>query len=169
MSKNYGAIALYLSCLLLAQSCVAPVQTPVAQAFPNPVQVKAKMTSFSLSSQKDKNRVLLVFSPNAQNPDYQKQMQFFAREETAFRDRDLVLVQVLAKGESQVNGQAINQASAAKLRDRFGIGEGDFRVILVGKDGGEKRTDTTPVTPKAIFSEIDAMPMRRQEMRDRHQ
>jgi Domain of unknown function (DUF4174) len=169
MIRNSGAIALSLSCLLLAQSCVAPVQTPVAQAFPNPVQVKAKMTSFSLSSQKDKNRVLLVFSPNAQNPDYQKQMQFFASEETAFRDRDLVLVQVLAKGESQVNGEEIDQASGAKLRDRFGIGEGDFRVILVGKDGGEKRTDTTPVKPKAIFSEIDAMPMRRQEMRDRHQ
>jgi hypothetical protein len=25
------------------------------------------------------------------------------------------------------------------LRDRFGIGKEDFRVILVGKDGGVKR------------------------------
>ncbi len=169
MIRNFGAIALSISCLLLAQSCVASeVQTPAAQAsLHHPVQVKAKMTSFSLNSQKDENRVLLVFAPDAQNSDYQKQMQFFAREETAFRDRDLVLVQVLAKGESQVNDQAIDQASVAKLRSSFRVGEGDFRVILVGKDGGEKRRDTIPVSPRAIFSEIDAMPMRRQEMRDR--
>ncbi len=169
MIRNFGAIALSICCLLLAQSCVGlQVQAPKAQAsLPHPVQVKAKMTSFSLSSQKDQNRILLVFAPNAQNSNYQKQMQLFAREEAAFRDRDLILVQVLAKGESQVNGQEIDQASVAKLRDRFRFGAGDFRVILIGKDGGEKRSDATPVTPKAIFSEIDAMPMRRQEMRSR--
>ncbi|NMG19341.1 hypothetical protein DP116_07665 [Brasilonema bromeliae SPC951] len=40
-------------------------------------------------------------------------------------------------------------------------------AVLVGKDGGVKRRETTPVQAKAIFDEIDAMPMRRQEMRER--
>ena len=94
-------------------------------------------------------------------------MQIFAQHKPGFAERDLVLVEVLAEGKSSVNGQPIDEASAAKLRDRFGIGKEDFRVILVGKDGGAKRQDSHPVQTSAIFNEIDAMPMRRQEMRQR--
>jgi len=38
---------------------------------------------------------------------------------------------------------------------------------LVGKDGGVKRSETTPVQATAIFEQIDAMPMRQQEMQER--
>jgi hypothetical protein len=38
---------------------------------------------------------------------------------------------------------------------------------LVGKDGGVKRQDTKPVKATAIFEQIDAMPMRQQEMQQR--
>ncbi|MCC5669889.1 DUF4174 domain-containing protein [Nostoc sp. CHAB 5784] len=50
---------------------------------------------------------------------------------------------------------------------RFGVDKENFRIILVGKDGGVKRQDTTPVQPTAIFKQIDAMPMRQQEMQER--
>ncbi len=39
----------------------------------------------------------------------------------------------------------------------------------MGKDGGVKRQDTTPVRATAIFEQIDAMPMRQQEMRSSRQ
>ena len=45
----------------------------------------------------------------------------------------------------------------------------NFRVILVGKDGGVKRQDTTPVRATTIFEQIDAMPMRQQEMHSSRQ
>ncbi|MFN6486616.1 DUF4174 domain-containing protein [Nostoc sp. DedQUE02] len=35
----------------------------------------------------------------------------------------------------------------------------------IGKDGSVKRQDTKPVQATAIFEQIDAMPMRQQEMR----
>lgn len=117
-----------------------------------------------MSSQKWKNRLLLVFAPSEQNRAYQQQMQLFAQQKQGFATRDLVLVRVFAHGNSYANGQQIDSSSAAHLRDRFGVGNSDFRVILVGKDGGTKRSDSEPVKANAIFNEIDAMPMRRQEM-----
>lgn len=123
------------------------------------------MSSFNLSSQKWQNRVLLVFAPSVDNRTYQQQMQLLQEQKSGFTDRDLILVQVFATDKSYANGQLIDESSAAKLRNRFGVDKENFRVILVGKDGGVKRQDTKPVRATAIFEQIDAMPMRQQEMR----
>ncbi|MBC1220850.1 DUF4174 domain-containing protein [Nostoc sp. UCD121] len=123
-----------------------------------------KMSSFNLSSQKWQNRVLLVFAPSVDNATYQQQMQLFDQHQNGFTDRDLVLVQVLATDKSYANGQLIDKSYAANLRNYFGVDKENFRVILVGKDGGVKSQDTTPVKAAAIFEQIDAMPMRQQEM-----
>ncbi|WP_298918693.1 DUF4174 domain-containing protein [uncultured Nostoc sp.] len=150
---------------LLACIVLLPVnKADIAQGSTNHA---IKMSSFNLSSQKWKNRVLLVFAPSVDNHTYQQQMQLLQEHNSGFADRDLVLVQVLATDESYANRQPIDESSAAKLRDRFGVDKGNFRVILVGKDGGVKRSDATPVQATAIFKEIDAMPMRQQEMQKR--
>jgi hypothetical protein len=120
--------------------------------------------SFTLSSQKWKNRVLLVFAPTTGSSAYQQQMELFNKYKQDFAERDLVLIQVLSEGKSYANGHPIDSASASKLRARFGIAKQDFRVVLVGKDGGTKRTDSNPIQARTIFNEIDAMPMRQQEM-----
>jgi len=41
-----------------------------------------------------------------------------------------------------------------------------FHAILIGKDGGVKGRWDSPVDMDALFGLIDAMPMRRQEMRE---
>lgn len=161
MNKSVSLTVTLFAFLLLSPVCLAGT----AQV---PTDNSVKMSSFSLSTQKSKNRVLLVFAPSETSSTYQQQMQIFAQHKPGFAERDLVLVEVLAEGKSSVNGQPIDEASAAKLRDRFGIGKEDFRVILVGKDGGAKRQDSHPVQTSAIFNEIDAMPMRRQEMRQQN-
>jgi peroxiredoxin len=126
-----------------------------------------KMSSFNLNSQKWQNRVLLLFAPSVNNHSYQQQMQLFNQQQNDFKDRDLVLVQVLATDKSYANGQLIDESSASNLRNRFGVDKENFRVILIGKDGGVKRQETTPVQATAIFEQIDAMPMRQQEMQER--
>ena len=42
-----------------------------------------------------------------------------------------------------------------------------FSVVLIGKDGGEKLRRPTPLAPDELFALVDAMPMRRAEMRER--
>ncbi|QLE53677.1 DUF4174 domain-containing protein (plasmid) [Nostoc sp. C057] len=156
--------SLLIALTLTACTAVSPVS--IAGTVPSSTHA-IKMSSFNLSSQKWQNRVLLVFAPSVDNHSYQQQMQLFNQHQNGFTDRDLVLVQVLATDKSYANGQLIDESSAVKLRNRFGVDKENFQVILVGKDGGVKRSDTKPVQAAAIFEQIDAMPMRQQEMQER--
>jgi hypothetical protein len=148
---------------------LVPVQNPeITSAFritSNPKTVKNKNMAFDLKSYQWKNRVLLVFAPAENNPAYQKQMQLFQGQQADFSERDLVLVEILTEGTSRVSGKSLDQADVTKARSSFQVSPQDFRVILVGKDGTVKRSDSKPVEAKVIFNEIDAMPMRQQEMR----
>ncbi|HAA32304.1 MAG TPA: hypothetical protein DCE56_37150 [Cyanobacteria bacterium UBA8553] len=121
----------------------------------------------SLDAYKWNNRLLLVFAPNEDSSAYQQQMQRFQGKQAQLSDRDLLVFELLAQGISRINGQSITPKEAAQVRKRFNVGSQEFRVILVGKDGTAKRRDRTPVSPEVIFKEIDAMPMRRQEMNSR--
>ena len=58
-------------------------------------------------------------------------------------------------------------ARAVALRGRLGLAGGDFRAVLVGKDGGAKLASGEPIPPQRLFATIDAMPMRRDEARAR--
>lgn len=53
---------------------------------------------------------------------------------------------------------------ARGLLPRLDTPEG-FAVVLIGKDGGVKRTYDRPVDPSELFAVVDSMPMRRDEMR----
>jgi hypothetical protein len=145
-----------------------PVQNPeITSAFriaSNPKTVKNKNMAFDLKSYQWKKRLLLVFAPAENSPAYQKQMQLFQAQQAAFSERDLLLVEIFTEGRSRASGKALDKADVAKVRSRFQSPQ-DFRVILVGKDGTVKRSDSKPVEAKVIFNEIDAMPMRQQEMR----
>jgi hypothetical protein len=48
--------------------------------------------------------------------------------------------------------------------DEYAIGEEDFRVLLIGKDGGEKLRFADVPDLQAIYAVIDGMPMRSREM-----
>ena len=65
--------------------------------------------------------------------------------------------------EDKVDSAGI--ARVAKLRERYRVDENTFTFILVGKDGSEKMRSDTVVTRDELYAIIDAMPMRRGEMR----
>ncbi|MCB5163074.1 DUF4174 domain-containing protein [Marinomonas algarum] len=58
----------------------------------------------------------------------------------------------------------VHENFAAQVRQRYQIG--GRRMVLIGKDGGVK-TRLADMELDIIFDDIDAMPMRRQEMRDK--
>ena len=53
------------------------------------------------------------------------------------------------------------------LRKRYNVNQGEFAVILVGKDGGIKLNRQNETRLEEIFDLIDAMPMRREEIRQK--
>ncbi len=52
------------------------------------------------------------------------------------------------------------------LATTFKIEQPAYYSILIGKDGGEKLRSGTPMNTGKIFGTIDAMPMRKGEMKN---
>ena len=100
------------------------------------------------------NRPLLVFAPAGDHPGYREQLRRVRAEQTGFKERDMVLVEVIGDG-----------ADARALRARFRVKRESFTVILVGKDGTAKDRWVEPVPMGEVFRLIDGMPMRQREMR----
>jgi hypothetical protein len=109
-----------------------------------------------------KYRPVLVFAPDPASADLARQKD--AVEADAFRARDIVLVDVVGDSVSQQFGPA-PAADAAALMRKYGVGRDQFHAILVGKDGGLKLRSAAPLSARRLSSVIDAMPMRRDEMR----
>ncbi len=110
-------------------------------------------------------RPVFVFAPSPSHPALQRQDAINKRAEAAFRERDIVVVNVIGQGVSAALGPPPG-VDAGQLRKRFGVGEDDFAFILVGKDGGIKLRSDSPVPAARLSGVIDAMPMRRREMRE---
>lgn len=101
-------------------------------------------------------RVLLVFADDRGDPTLAAQRRLFEADPSGTAERDFVLVEAIG-----------GAAGSSLLRRRFGVADGTFRAILIGKDGGGKLSSRQPLSLERLYREIDAMPMRRQEMRER--
>lgn len=109
----------------------------------------AVLNAQNLDSLRWENRVLLVFSPDSSSKSYREQLEIARLHHAAFAERDLVCV----------------RANSENMRKKYAVSPKDFAAVLIGKDGGEKFRSPVPVTAAQLFSIIDAMPMRRAEMR----
>jgi hypothetical protein len=119
-----------------------------------------------MSSYTWKKRPLVIFAPSDSHGDLQRQRMIVAGARGGFLDRDMVVVTVVGDRVQADLGGGPGQ-SASRLRERFGVASGAFRVLLVGKDGGVKLSSSSPISAGTLFGTIDAMPMRIDEMRRR--
>jgi hypothetical protein len=120
------------------------------------------MTSLNLSAHQWHDRLLLIFTPSREYAAYVVQMQLLEDQTLGLDDRNLRLMQIFADGGTAADVH-LDEAAAMQLRDRFDVDQSTFQVVLVGKDGTEKRRYATAVNPQTIFAAIDAMPMRQKE------
>ena len=97
------------------------------------------------------SRPLVILSDSRDDPRVAKQIAALDHTRPALDNRN---IKVLTEAEP-----------GSRLRKSLGVAERGFAVVLVGKDGGVKKVWRDPVDPKGIFTIIDAMPMRQQEMR----
>lgn len=118
----------------------------------------------AMSEYRWKNRPLLVFAPASGGKSLSRQLAIVRARVEGFRDRDMVVVVVQGSRISMALGRP-QRLGAAALRRRYGVGPASFRTILIGKDGGAKLSSSVPISAARLFGLIDAMPMRRQEMR----
>jgi len=162
---------LILSTSLLAAGCLGGGQRvePERETPPRPMP---EPEPFDLRSFEYARRPLLVFAP-LEHPGLVEQDRLLGEENAGLIDRDMVIVTVASNAGGSVRhpardeGRRISAEDARALRDRFGVPVDDFAVVLVGKDGTEKKRWDEPVEMEPVFELIDAMPMRRREMGER--
>ncbi len=117
-----------------------------------------------LSDFKWKNRPLLIFAPDQQDPSLQKIRLALEQRSCDLDDRDMVIGIYLTQGRSSFDGHGISARDASTIRRRFGIHYDAFAVLLIGKDGSEKLRSYEIPELNSVFALIDQMPMRRNEM-----
>jgi hypothetical protein len=126
--------------------------------------VSISSDAMAMANYRWKYRPLLVFADGAANSSLAAQHRIVAAARSGLSDRDVVMVWVVGNTVRAEFGPGPAQGAAA-LRSRFGASPAFFRAVLVGKDGGAKLSQSTPLDAARLFATIDAMPMRRDEMR----
>ncbi|WP_342107533.1 DUF4174 domain-containing protein [Methylobacterium sp. SI9] len=116
----------------------------------------ATASAAPLDAYRDRARVLVLSAPDAGDAQLRAQRAALGPVRSGVAERDLVVLEALGSG-----------AEARALRAALGLPADSFRAVLVGKDGGAKLTAAAPIPPQRLFATIDAMPMRRSEMRER--
>lgn len=106
-----------------------------------------------------KNRVIVV--NKAQNEE--KVLALLEKHAAEINDRDIIWLLIKEDRTLTNYPGELSEVLLSSTRERYGAGQD--KVILIGKDGGIKyRSDSVDL--EAIFSEIDAMPMRQYEMQN---
>jgi Domain of unknown function (DUF4174) len=118
----------------------------------------------ALAAYRWENRVLLVFAPDVDSTHYLRQQEMLLNAESGLNERDVVVISVL-KDVVSTREEPAAPVSADDLRDAYDVLPHDFRVVLIGKDGGVKLSQDEPILAADLFALIDSMPMRKQEMR----
>ena len=113
-----------------------------------------------------KKRLILLFAPQADYPLRQEQNELLRSDQPGLDDRDLLIFEVLPN--EVLSATSEEAESAEKLRERYRVNSEDYMVLLIGKDGSEKLRSDGLVTLNELYTLIDAMPVRREEMRRKH-
>lgn len=142
-----------------------PVRTLVMATAPF-LAMAATGAADAMSAYRWSKRPLVVLADAPENASLAEQKRIVAADRKGFAERDMVVVYVVGDTVTSDLGTGPGMTAQA-LRARFDGGRGGFKAVLVGKDGGAKLTSATPLSAATLFGTIDAMPMRRDEMRGR--
>lgn len=118
------------------------------------------------------NRVVIIASQNEDSKAYQEQITEVNSLPKELRERKIIVYQVLPDRykltDYQIKGKDIEWITSPALFDKFVNNKEDFKVILIGLDGGIKLEKTEVLTTTELFATIDVMPMRRVEMKNKN-
>ena len=117
----------------------------------------------NLESFKWENRVLLLKDSDYNSKELRAQLNLLQDHPEKLRDRDILIFLVTndAVLDTKKKKTTLN---SRQIVETYGLK--DFQgLILIGKDGGIKLKESFIVDPKAIFTLIDSMPMRKSEMK----
>ncbi|MXV53297.1 DUF4174 domain-containing protein [Pedobacter sp. HMF7647] len=117
------------------------------------IQFFAVAVILSISSFQQDKRQILLFAPSEENNTLKLQLAEMATNDAGFKERDLTTKTYYYKPENEA------------IFKKYKVGGKGYQFVLIGKDGLEKYRSEKLVSNQKLFSLIDEMPMRKQEMK----
>ena len=106
-----------------------------------------------------KARVLVVSAPSHLDAQFEAQQRCLVQDPGGQLDRELLVLRLVDDSHPEIDARAV--------RERLSMPPDRFEVVLVGKDGTIAMRRNHPMDLDELFARIDAMPMRREELRKR--
>jgi len=118
-----------------------------------------------LSNLEGRDRVLLIFAPNALDPRFGHQLDALEHHEAELASRDVVLIPLLQQpGPSNpspvlrnLRPPLVQADEQIWIRRRFNVDPRDFVVILLAKNDAEKLRAHAPVSAARLKQTLDAL------------
>ncbi|MFY7669589.1 DUF4174 domain-containing protein [Tenacibaculum sp. MEBiC06402] len=126
--------------------------------------------NLDLSEYKWKNRLVLIITNGNSNLRKQQLNEFQSRLKE-FEERKLIFFEIQPKRYRKIplkikTKEQDNWFYTAQPYEKHKSKNTDFKVLLIGLDGGIKKQKTNKIlTQEQLFTIIDGMPMRRRELK----
>ncbi len=125
------------------------------------------ITRQNLKEHQWKNRVVLIITNDSESQNYASQLQEFNMHIQEFEARKLIYYKVLPNKHKLESNTDNSWVKDSDLYSKYNPANSAFRLILIGLDGSIKINQNELLTTKALFETIDAMPMRRGEIKNK--
>jgi hypothetical protein len=107
--------------------------------------------------------VLLFTDVNA-GINYREQIGLLLHDTEGLEERDLKIFKISTNGTAEDILERKTLQVEQNIRMKYNLACQGFQVLLIGKDGTVKYSDSNPVSKEKLFAIIDAMPMRKAEL-----
>jgi len=131
--------------------------------------ITAGMTVNSQNLEKHQwmNRVILIISNDSTSEIYNSQIKEFSNNTKEFADRKLLVYHIFPNTYKILNDDNDSWIKGSALFKKYSTQNRDFKIILIGLDGNIKLEQYKLLTTEQLFTTIDAMPMRRAEIKNK--
>ena len=106
------------------------------------------------------HRMLIVIK-NSNKP-----LDFLENYKKDFDKRDLILLEIF-KRDTFINDKLMSSEFSNSILKKISNIKNNSSIILIGKDGEIKNSYQLNINIKEVFNEIDSMPMRKFEIRNK--
>jgi peroxiredoxin len=124
----------------------------------------AAQNAHPLTELQGTSRVLIVFAPNSNSANFQRQLQLIERHAYELTERNTVVVPVSlasAGTDDHFSGENLPLATSEEqtvARKRFHVQPSDFLVVLLSQDGTEQIRSTNPLDIHQLTAKLDSLP-----------
>ena len=130
--------------------------------------MSTQLSSQILEAHKGEHRIVLLLTETESDPNFQDQIDRFRDHVPGLEERKLIVYHITPKSYRQVFVEKTHTApneTAKELYEQYAIEDSSFTFVLIGLDGMVKKRQVDVMPASELFDLIDAMPMRKEEIR----